>query len=140
MLLTSYLVETDREQIMRICRELAVGFEAKDDLVFRRYLTAEFLERADLIDALHSSWERMAIHHPRLSQFKIGFRSDHESVVEFKASCRYESRDFNHPRVVTEWRLILRTSGRGWRVQEVEPIPIAPLYLQNLDAVLNRVN
>lgn len=144
LLLTSYLVETDREQIMRICRELAAGFEAEDDSVLREYLAPDFSSgrfgRADLIEALHGLWKRMAIHHPQLSQFRIAFGSDHESVVEFHAACRFESRDFHHPWVVTKWRLVFRASGHTWRLQFIEPIPFPPFNIRDLDAVLDRTN
>ncbi len=146
LLILSTVVETPRERIIQVCRELADAVEtvtqrpAGDIGVIGQHLAGSFeangLDRTEVLDRAKAVFERYTIHDPRLRNFEVTLPQQDMGTATFNASCRVESQEGYYGYLPTRWRLRFRLLGDTWKVTRAEPIPIPPLNLRGLDEVL----
>ena len=138
--LVSYLVVTDRERIVSLCRDMAEAVEAGDMPAIRRKLASDFeardLNGAEFIERLEQT---LTLHHvidPALRNFEVTFPVDNQGAVTFNATCRVQSAEGYFDRLPSRWRLTLRKTGHTWEVTTIETIPVPPLNARDLRELL----
>jgi hypothetical protein len=139
LLLMQTWVVTDREHLIRICREMATAVEEGDVDGVGRHVAKEFasgaLNRGDLLDGLGRLLERLRIEEPWLWDFEVEV-SRPDGSVSFHALCRIVTADLIEGGQKSRWRLAFRRVGDQWRVVDITPIPTTTFRFRSLDEIL----
>lgn len=135
LLALSYFVQTPREKIESICRQLVDAFEREDVFAFERLLAPEFqlgnIRRAEIASYLDRLFARVEISHSILHAFEFDIRGD-DATVEFLAKTDVVYDEWRQSWLPSKWRLTCRKQGDVWVVTEIESIPVPPLHMRDL--------
>jgi ketosteroid isomerase-like protein len=131
LIIVQALVVTDREQIIRVCSQMADAVERGDVPAFAVHIADDFraadggggaFTREDLLAALARS---LARYHPegvRLTGFQVTTDGD-SGTAEFSATARIVTSETAMDRVLSRWRLRFRRNDRAWQVIDIQPVP-----------------
>ena len=131
----SLLVETPREHIAAICRDLARLVDDGDVNQIEGRLASDFevsdMDREECMNRLSSALSRTRLDHVRIREIEIILEGDDRAVATFGANCNIRSVEGFSAALPSRWRLRFAKRGNQWLVQEAESIPIPPLNLRN---------
>lgn len=122
--LLSHFVVTSREQIIRLCHNLAGSVEAGDIAAIRRRLAYDFktdsYDLVEFIDHLTETLTHFHVEDSRLYGFDVTFPNPDVGVAEFHASARVRSPDLLYESLASHWRLTFRRTGGTWLLKLME--------------------
>lgn len=138
LLLVQKIVITDREEIDRMVRRLAVAVETKNFEVVAQLIDEEFgnggQQKTDFLAAIKATLTRVEIEGARLHAMAIDIAAD-DATVEFGVLCRLRfGGGFDRPST-SRWSLGLVRRDAGWRVREIRPLEIDRQKITGLDEV-----
>ena len=127
------LVVTDRERIIRICRELAKATAQADTTALGRHIAANFAinspgrvsNKAGLLDEFERILSKWDVEEERLSAFDVAV-DGHTARATFHATCRLISNDLMIPRHVSKWKLEFAKLDTVWLVTHIRPSSTPP--------------
>ncbi|UCG17063.1 MAG: hypothetical protein JSV19_03335, partial [Phycisphaerales bacterium] len=117
LLVVQAVVETDRERIISLCRELAIAAEDGDLAAIGAHVADGFqTEGIDRDGFLSLTTRALAAVHPedaRLTGFGVAFTDGRRATVRFRAAVRIYHADVMGSRRLSKWELHFeRVSGR----------------------------
>lgn len=131
----SYFVETPREKIETICKQLVDAVEREDAFAFERLLAPEFqlgsVNRSQVESYLERLFARVDVSHSILHAFEFDIRDDH-ATAEFLAKTDVVYDEWRQSWLPSKWRLTCRKQAGAWIVTDIESIPVPPLHMRNL--------
>jgi hypothetical protein len=140
LLLVNRLVETDREAIERMVRQLAVAVESNDMASVAAHLddayAAEGFSKDEIVPLIEITLKRVDVSQARLSRFEFDVNGDQASI-EFDAFCRLRSNNFEQP-VLSRWALDVARVDDGWRVTAIQPLVFNKQKVDGLSDLLGR--
>ncbi len=133
----SVVVVTPREEIIAACLDLARAVDDGDVPGLAANLADDFeagaLDRRDFMARLEGSLSRVRVDRPRLRRFEVTLADPYHAVVVLNAMVQIRSAEGVSARLPSRWRLAFRRSAAGWKLINVESVPIPPLNLRSLD-------
>ena len=137
LLLVQAWVQTDRERLIDICRQMARRVEAVDPPGFVEFLAQDFhssgrsadgpLDARDMLDELRQLLNTYRIEQPRLRRFHVLVTGD-QANVRYAATCRVITPDQVWPLINSAWELDFVRQDGQWRVVtlDMRPTPTLP--------------
>jgi hypothetical protein len=132
MLLLQKMVTTQREEIKRLCREMAAYAENGDVPAIGRCLAPEF-EAADLdvdqfLERLENRLTQYSVERPRLTGFDVSIDHANRGTAVFMGSAFVRGAETYGTQLTARFRLIFRKSDDRWLLVEIEvlPSPLSP--------------
>jgi len=140
LMLLSFVVITQREQVIAVCNELGAFVEGGDvDVISARLAddcVAEQLTREEFLDRVHDSLTRYRIWDVSLRGFETTFSDSESCAVEFHAAARVRSQDLPYDWLASRWRLAFRREGDSWTVTNIKSLPTRQGNLPSLGDLL----
>ncbi len=128
-------IETPREHIASLCRDLARLVEDGDVNQIEQRLAPDFeaskMDREAFLERLTAALLRTRLDYVRVRNIEVILESDFRSVATFNANCNVRSADGFAAALPSRWRLRFAKHGEQWLVQQVESVPVPPLNLRN---------
>ena len=135
LLALSYFVQTPREKIESICKQLVDAVEREDVFAFERHLAPSFqignVHRSDVESYLERLFARVDVSHSILHAYEFDIRGDH-ATVEFLAKTDVVYDEWHQRWLPSKWRLRCRKHTDGWMVTALDSIPVPPLHMRDL--------
>jgi hypothetical protein len=129
----SLWVVTPREQLIGLCRDLAVLVDAGNVTGIGAYLADDFetagLDGDAFLVRVEQRLTQEHVDHARLRRFEVAFADGGIAHVVFDAICSIRSENAYYDRVQSRWRVTFRKRGRVWRVVRIEALdaPFSPI-------------
>jgi len=133
LLALSTVVVTQREQLIALCRKLAVHVERGEVRQIAEHLNAKFesgdLDREAFVERLEPALKRFNISNLYLSRFEFDFDDADHVAVELSATCNVRTADAFFGRVLSRWRVKFVRRAGEWYLTSVEviPTPLSPV-------------
>lgn len=142
LLILSGLVRTPRERIVATVVELAQCVETEDLYGIENWLAPEFeaepYDRAEFLAQMEAAFDRASIRSPTVHGFEISFPRSGVGVAVFQSGCRIETNEASIGWLPLRWRLTFERRGDRWLVEKIETMPVPPLHVHSLTALLQR--
>lgn len=127
-----FLVVTEQERIIRLCRELAKAVGQADIAAIGPHISEDFqvrcgdrlLEKSELLDEVERVLAKWDVEEERLGAFEIVVHGE-AATSAFQATCRLISNDLEVPRHVSRWRIKLAKTDAAWQVTHIQPVATA---------------
>jgi hypothetical protein len=131
----SWFVQTPREHIATICRDLARLVDDGNVNEIERRLATDFeasgMNRQTFLDRLNAVLSRTRLDHVRIRGIDVVLESNTRAIATFNANCNVRSADGFAAALPSRWRLRFSKHGDHWLLQRAESIPVSPLNLRN---------
>lgn len=131
LLAISLFVQTPREQIVEMCRDLATSVEKADvaaiEIHFADELEVRGYDRDALVTRLRKRLEEIRVSDVFLGGFDVTTASRDAAVVTFRATGRVRGPDLLQQWISSRWKLTLRRRGDRWLITGIESLPVTPL-------------
>lgn len=141
LMTVSWVVDTPRERIIRICHEMAEAVENGRAAEVGGFLDESIQvgqwDKDALIEQLTSLLSKYRIHAPSLSGFDFTERAD-QLTIEFAVTCGVSSIEGDFGSLPTRWRLTFRGRNESYAACAVETVPVPPLFARNLEELTGR--
>lgn len=137
LLLVQAWVQTDRERLIDICRQMARRVEAVDPPGFVEFLAQDFhstgrsadglLDAQGMLEELRQLLNTYRIEQPRLRSFQVQVTGN-QANVRYAATCRVITPDQVWPLINSAWELGFVRQDDQWRVVtlDLRPTPTLP--------------
>jgi hypothetical protein len=131
----SLSVQTNREQIIALCRQLAREVDAGNVAAIGEHLADDFeaggMDRNRFLDAAAAALSAYRVDRPRLHSFEFEWPDENTAVTEFAALCRVRAPRM-YGQIPSRWRLTLQRADDEWRVRRIQSVPVPPLHVADL--------
>ena len=142
LVILSIMVVTPREQIIRLCRDLAGYVDDGNVAAIEENLASDVdaggLRRDEFTIRLERTLTYYRVDDPVLRGFEVTLPGADLGVAEFQASANIRSPELIHDWFTSRWRLTCRRSGGEWEVTKIESLPTPPLNIHDLGQWLGR--
>lgn len=136
----NWLVETPRERIATLCKELGRIVDNGNVMQIGDRLSSDFrafeLDKSEFLDRLTAVLTNARLDHVRIRDIEVVSESGDLAIAAFSAYSNIRTTEGFAAALPTRWRLRFTRRGDNWLVNGIESIPVPPLHLK--DPFLNR--
>lgn len=142
LLILSSVVKTRRERIIEAVVDMARCVETEDVFGIERRLAPDFeagpYDRAAFVARLEAAFQRANIYSPTVRGFEIEFPREDRALAVFQSGCRIEASVASLGWLPLRWRLTFERRQDDWLVNKIETVPVPPLHVRDIAALLER--
>ncbi|MGB0717630.1 MAG: hypothetical protein ACPGXK_17255 [Phycisphaerae bacterium] len=144
LFIVSHWVETRREAVIQVSRNLARSVADENISAFSYLISSDFEAgvgvgqtwyKAEMVDFAERCFSQYDVYYPELYSFDIVCDGGDSCRCEFSVNCRVEMPQFGSRYIPTRWALQMEYADRRWQILEVASVPVPPLNIRSMDRI-----
>lgn len=131
----NWLVETPRERIATLCKELGRVVDEGNVAELGDRLSSDFrafeLDKSEFLERVTNVLTNARLDQVRIRNIGVILESDDLAMATFSAYSNIRTSEGFAAALPTRWRLRFIRRGENWLVRGIESIPVPPLHLKD---------